>query len=87
MPEDDKPSRYSIEGGAGPAEAAAIVAAIAMVLEEEAARRSVAPQRSRRSAWVRAELGHDRPSPVSSAAFDATPAWPVERPGPTPAGR
>ena len=41
-----------ITGGAGPAEAAAIAAAVNHLLEVEAERQSHAPQRPRLSRWV-----------------------------------
>ncbi len=41
-----------IRGGAGPYEAAAIAAVIEQLLAEEAAQRSLPPQRPRPEAWV-----------------------------------
>ena len=46
--------RYQISGGAGPYEAAAIVAAIARIMEEQAAAASSPRSRPQQSAWVMA---------------------------------
>ena len=46
--------RYRITGGAGPYEAAAIVAAIARITEEQAAEASSPRPRPQQSAWVMA---------------------------------
>ena len=46
--------RIQIRGGAGPYEAAAIVAVIQRVVEEEATAQVIRPRRNEPSAWVRA---------------------------------
>ena len=63
--------RYEIKGGAGPYEAAAIVAAIARIIEQQEAAAAEPRLSPRQSAWVNAlwvdqELLDDEPvSPVT----------------------
>ena len=46
--------KYEIVGGAGPYEAAAIVAAIARIVDEQTAAAADPPSRPQQSAWVSA---------------------------------
>jgi hypothetical protein len=59
-------AEFEIRGGAGPYEAAAIVAVFNRLLAEDAAARSVRPALPRHPAWVRAyQATHpDDPLPV-----------------------
>jgi hypothetical protein len=67
---------FEIKGGAGEYEAAAILAVLAQINEENAASRANLPPRRRPSAWVRAYLDADPEDPL----FVVSP----DRRGPTP---
>ena len=62
--------RIEIVGGAGPAEAAAIVAAISHVLELEQAALASPPIGNRPPAWVRAGLPRDSDDPLDVVVPD-----------------
>lgn len=66
MPEPEKPFPVEIAGGAGPYEAAAIVAVITRIRAEEAAAMAQLPRPPRPPAWVRFYQGFhaDDPLPV-----------------------
>ena len=65
--------RFEISGGAGPEEAAAIAAVIALLLEDEANALATPPQAPRQSSWVLAWRPRDVPAPLPSHTYDARP--------------
>ena len=62
--------RIEITGGAGPAEAAAIVAAITHMLEVEQVARVSRPPGNRPPAWLRAALPRNPGDPLDAVAPD-----------------
>lgn len=72
---DDRSIR--IRGGAGPYEAAAVLAVVMRLLDEEAAARATLPARPVPPAWVR--LG--QPRPVARFTPPVGPEPGVNRPG------
>jgi hypothetical protein len=65
--------RIEISGRPGHAEAAAIAAVIAALLEEEANALATPAQAPRQSSWVLAWRPRDIPTPLPSHIFDARP--------------
>lgn len=61
----------TITGGAGPQETAAILAAVARVLQDEAAARANPPAPPRQSSWVMAWRPREVHAPMPSQTFDA----------------
>lgn len=70
--------RFEVVGGAGPEEAAAIAAVIAVVTEEEATRLARPVQAPRQSSWVLAWRPRDTPTPLPSHSYDARPWAEIE---------
>ena len=70
--------RIKIAGGAGPEEAAAIMAAISHLEREEDAARAIPSQRPRQSAWVLAWRPRHTNPPLPSHTYDAVPWAEVE---------
>jgi len=66
-----------VVGGAGPMETAAILAAVARLVEEEAAAQAVPPERPGRGLWVLS--GRPRPvqAPFAARPTPAAPGWSV----------
>jgi hypothetical protein len=66
-----------ITGGAGPMETAAILAAVARLVEEEAAALAAPPERPGRGLWVLS--GRPRPvqPPFAARPTPAAPGWSV----------
>ena len=62
-----------ITGGAGPQETAAIMAAVAQLLEEERAADANPSQRPRQSQWVLAWRPREVPAPLPSHTYDSVP--------------
>jgi len=71
-------SNIEITGGAGPEEAAAIMAVIGHISDEEASARAVPSQRPRQSAWVLAWRPRQNATPLPSHTYDAMPWAEVE---------
>ncbi|GMQ85177.1 MAG: hypothetical protein BMS9Abin07_0742 [Acidimicrobiia bacterium] len=72
-----------IKGGAGPAHAAAIAAAIAHAEAAEADTRATIPPVPRPSSWVQATRARTTAPPMRSSVFDATAQLPPDE-APTP---
>lgn len=70
-------SDVEIAGGAGPHEAAAVMAAIAQLMEEEAAASDIGSVSPRPTDWQRAESDHLKPVTEPGSVRD-TNAWPVD---------
>ncbi|MDJ0961280.1 MAG: hypothetical protein QNJ88_11510 [Acidimicrobiia bacterium] len=62
-----------ITGGAGPREAAAILAAVARVLQDEAQRRAQPVSAPRQSGWVLAWRPREIHAPLPSHTYDTVP--------------
>jgi hypothetical protein len=62
-----------IAGGAGPREAAAILAAVARVLQDEAQRRAQPSAAPRQSGWVLAWRPREVHAPLPSHTYDTVP--------------
>jgi hypothetical protein len=65
--------RIEISGRPGHEEAAAVVAVISALLEEEANALATPAQAPRQSSWVLAWRPRDIPTPLPSHTFDARP--------------
>ena len=63
-------AEFEIRGGAGPYEAAAIVAVFNRLIAEAAAARSARPGLPRLPAWVRAYQGTDPDDPMPGISAD-----------------
>ena len=68
-------SDVEITGGAGPHEAAAVMAALAQSMEEEAAASAIGSVTPRPTDWQRAASDHLKPVTEPGSAQD-TNAWP-----------
>ena len=66
-------SIIDITGGAGPREAAAIIAVVASVLEEEDTARAKPSNRPRQSQWVLAWRPREVAAPLPSHTYDTIP--------------
>ena len=64
--------RIEIRGGAGPREAAALVAAVAQLMTEEEGLRALPPARPEQSPWVLAGRPREVPLPTPE---HAEPIW------------
>ena len=69
-----------IRGGAGPAHAAAIAAAIAHAEAEDAATRATVPPVPRPSSWVQATRARTTAPPMRSSIFDRSAQLPPDEP-------
>lgn len=73
-------SVIEIKGGAGPQETAAILVAVARVLEEESQQRATPEGRPEQSAWVLAWRPREAPAPLPSTTFESMPWSELETP-------